>query len=76
MGKVKDYTKVCWYCKAEAMRDEGSYYVCQKCGATYNPVPKVAPQEFTTELLPGSKIKVAVLTKRFAKRIKKQREGK
>ena len=73
---MKDYTKVCWNCGAEAMRDEGSYYVCQKCGATYNPVPEVGPVEFAIEYLEASVIKAHRPTKSLARRIKKQREVK
>ena len=73
---MKDYTKVCWSCGSEAMEAKGGYYQCQKCGATYNPVPKLAPEEFDTTFLPQSHIRVGRVAKPLARRIKKEREGK
>jgi hypothetical protein len=73
---MKDYTKVCWYCKAEAMCDEGSYYKCRSCGATHSPVPEVAPEEFTEEFSEVTGGMEYRPTKSLTRRIKKQREGK
>ena len=73
---MKDYTKVCWGCGSKAVEAKGGYYQCQDCGATYNPMPKVAPQEFATEEIPESGIKSYRPTKSLVRRIKKQREGK
>jgi hypothetical protein len=73
---MKDYPKVCWSCGAEAMRDEGSYYVCQECGATFNPVLILAPKEFTLEPDTAAGGMKYAPTKSLVKRIKKRREGK
>ena len=34
MSKKTDAPKKCWSCGADAMRPEGSFYKCKKCGAT------------------------------------------
>jgi len=70
---MKDYTKVCWSCGSEAMEAKGSYYQCQECGATYNPVPGVAPQEFTEEFIEGARFTGFRPTKSLIKRIKKRK---
>lgn len=40
---MTDYSKVCWYCGSGAIVKLGSYYVCEKCGATWNETPEPAP---------------------------------
>jgi len=34
-----DNTKKCWYCGKDTMVNEGDYYQCVACGATWNSVP-------------------------------------
>ena len=33
------YTKTCWSCGKDAMRDKGDYSQCSECGATWNELP-------------------------------------
>jgi hypothetical protein len=37
---MENYEK-CWYCGQAGMTQWQGYWVCPKCGATWNPVPRL-----------------------------------
>ena len=40
MSKKTDTPSKCWFCGADAMRPEDSFYKCKECGATdTDPLP-------------------------------------
>lgn len=71
-----DRKKVCWYCGGSDLTDLGDYARCNVCGATWNEVPKVGPEESGGSFIEqpnGEKGYTKYHGRRVAKRVTEQR---